>query len=142
MHRRGPAAAVILGAVLQEGGDAQFDAQGWIVDRVRQPRIGTVRQPERMVPIALHQRIEARLRHRADRLANTVVAVERIRSGGALSSASASRNIACGRVFGSKYSIRWSRSGFFSPVPARFIALVGVVGMLMIGGFGASSRGL
>ena len=28
------------------------------------------------------------------------------------------------------------------PVPARFIALVGVVGTLTMGGFGASSRGL
>ncbi len=74
--------------------------------------------------------------------ANTVVAVERIRSGGALSNACSSRKIDWGRVLGSKYSMRWSRSGFFRPVPARFIALFGVVGMLMIGGLGASSRGL
>ena len=47
-----------------------------------------------------------------------------------------------GRVFGSKYSMRRSRSGFFRPVPARFIAEVGVVTMLMIGSFGALSRGL
>jgi len=39
-------------------------------------------------------------------VANTVVAVERIRSGGALSSASSSRKMACGRVLGSKYSMR------------------------------------
>ena len=38
--------------------------------------------------------------------------------------------------------MRWSSRSFFSPVPARFIALVGVVGTLMIGGFGAISFGL
>ena len=71
-----------------------------------------------------------------------MVAVERIRSGGAVSNASSSRKMEWGRVLGSKYSIRWSRSGFFKPVPARFMALVGVVGILMIGSFGARSRGL
>ena len=118
-------------------------ARDGIVEFVDQARIGAMGQPESMVPVALGQRIDLGLRHCARPApANTVVAVERIRSGGALSSASSSRKIAWGRVLGSKYSMRWSRSGFFRPVPARFMALFGVVGILMIGGFGASSRGL
>src|SRR3546814_18817798 len=50
--------------------------------------------------------------------------------------------IEAGRVFGSKYSMRWSRSSFFRPVPARYMAVVGVVGTLMIDGFAAPRRGL
>ncbi len=62
-----PAGPVILGAVLQEGRDAEIDAQGRVVEFVDQPRIGAVRQPERMVAVALRQRIDVSLRHRADK---------------------------------------------------------------------------
>jgi hypothetical protein len=73
---------------------------------------------------------------------NVVVPVERARESGAVRRASASQKRATGRVFGSKNSMRWSRVSSLSPVPARFMALVGVVGTLMIGIFGARSFGL
>ena len=73
---------------------------------------------------------------------NVVVAVERRTGNGVAISACQSQMMLAGRVFGSKYSMRWLRSGFFRPVPARFMAPVGVVMMLMIGSFGAFSRGL
>ena len=73
---------------------------------------------------------------------NVVVAVDRRIGNGVAISAAQSQMMLAGRVFGSKYSMRWLRSGFFRPVPARFIADVGVVTMLMIGSFGAFSRGL
>ena len=57
---------------------------------------------------------------------NVVVAVDRRIESGVASSAAQSQMMLAGRVFGSKYSMRWLRSGFFRPVPARFIADVGV----------------
>jgi hypothetical protein len=38
--------------------------------------------------------------------------------------------------------MRWSRARVLEAGARRFIALVGVVGTLTMGGFGASSRGL
>ena len=61
-----PAHAVVLGAVLQEGRDAEIGAQRRVVEFVYQPRIGAVRQPEGVVAVALGQRIDVGLRHRTD----------------------------------------------------------------------------
>lgn len=75
-------------------------------------------------------------------LLNTMVAVDRKNSTGVDITSSSSQMIEVGRVLGSKYSMRWSRSSFFSAEPARMTAVFGVVGTLMIGSFGAFNRGL
>ena len=58
-------AAIVFGAVLQEGGNTKIDTQRRIVEFVHQSRIGAVRQPECVVPVALRQRIHVHLRDRA-----------------------------------------------------------------------------
>src|SRR3546814_20531064 len=53
------AIAVVLGAVLQKGGEAEIDPQRRIVEFVHQPEIGPVREPEGLVPVPLRQRVKA-----------------------------------------------------------------------------------
>ena len=69
-------------------------------------------------------------------------AVLRKRSAGAVSSASSSQIMAAGRVFGSNNSSRWRVAVSITAVPARVIAVLGVVRTRMFGILGAISLGL
>jgi hypothetical protein len=107
------ARAIVLGAVLQEGRNAEIGARGCIVAILRKARIGAKGETEGLEAIAFDQRIGFGGGDGCRGafplglvLRNEVDIVDRCEEDGVVISTSWSSRIACGRVLGSKNSMR------------------------------------